>query len=141
VTGPQDVLAVLVRRALVPLVLAGAAASAVGLLVGAREGAGAGLGAVLVVVVFSGTLLLMRLTADMAPQLALGVALLAYWVKVSLLAMLLLAAHSLRWFDPWWFAGTVVAGTLLWCVLHVRAVAGARVLVFGSGGALDGRST
>ncbi|MCY7401394.1 MAG: hypothetical protein LH477_10615 [Nocardioides sp.] len=140
-TGPQDVLAVLVRRALVPLVAAGAGASAIGFLVGTREGLGALLGALLAVVVFTGTLLLMQLTADMAPQLALGVALLAYWTKVSLLAMLLLAARALEWFDPWWFGGSVVGGSLLWTVLHVRAVSGARVLVFGAGGALDGRSS
>ncbi len=136
-SGPQDVLVALVRRALVPLVAAGSGAAATGFVVGTRAGLGALLGALLTVLVFSGTLLLMRLTSEMAPQLALGVALLAYWTKVSLLAMLLLGARALDWFDPWWFGATVVGGSLLWTVLHVRAVAGAHVLVFGAGGALD----
>ena len=138
-TEPQDVLAVLVRRSLVVLAAAGAIASLAGLAVGGRQALGALVGTFLVVLTFSSTLALMHVTTTMDPHVALGVALLTYWVKMSLLVALLLASTSLRWFDPLWFGGVVVAGTLLWAVLHVRALAGARVLAFGVDDVRQGR--
>jgi hypothetical protein len=127
---PDDAYAVLVRRALVPTALVGAAATVAGFAAeGPRAGLGALVGTALVCLFFFTTLLLMRLTAPMAPKLTLGVALLAYWVKASVLGMFLLASPLLTWFDPLWFGAVVIAGTVCWMVLHVRGLWTARVLL------------
>ncbi len=125
---PDDAYAVLVRRALVPTALVGLVATAAGFgIEGSRAGLGALVGTALVCLFFFTTLLLMRLTAAMPPKLTLGVALLAYWVKASVLGMILLASPLLTWFDPVWFGAVVIAGTVCWMVLHVRGLWTARI--------------
>lgn len=136
-----DVFSVLVRRALVPLVLLGLLAVVAAVPFGRAAVLGAAVGTVLVAVFFATTLLLMRLTAPMAPALTLGVALLAYWTKASLLGLLLLASPALDWFDELWFGGTVVAGAVVWMVLHVRGLASARIPVFEPTATPDGRAS
>lgn len=132
---------VLVRRALLPLVGLGLVVTVAALPFGSRAAFGALVGSVLVTVFFATTLLLMRLTAPMAPRLALGVALLAYWTKASLLGVLLLSAPALGWFDPGWFGGTVIGGTLVWMVLHVRGLAAARIPVVDPAADLERRAS
>ncbi|GAB2682494.1 hypothetical protein [Thalassiella azotivora] len=137
----DDALAVLVRRALAPLAGSGLVVSAAALLAGVPAALGALVGTGLVSAFFASTLLLMRVTAAMDPRLTLGVALLAYWVKACVLGGVLLLSPVLTWFDPLWFGGVVVAGTLAWMALHVRALAGVRILAFQPADGTQGRAS
>jgi hypothetical protein len=79
-------------------------------------------GLAVVVAFFSTSAYAVAWAGRVSDQLTLPVALGTYLIKVSVLAIVLLAVRDLSWLDPQAFGLAVVAGTFAWTAVHARRV-------------------
>jgi ATP synthase protein I len=134
--------AALVRRGLLVVLAGGAVALVVSGLVAGVDGLlGAGAALLLVVLFFGSDVLLMRWTAPMDPVFVMGIVVMAYMLKLTLLALLLVALRGSDVFSLPAFAATVVAETLLGIVVAMWLSARTKTFVdpdLGAAGPVDG---
>lgn len=93
-----------------------------GLVRDARAAAWVVAGLAVVVVFFSISAYAVAWAGRVSDQLTLPVALGTYLIKVSVLAIVLLAVRDGPWLDPQAFGLAVVAGTFAWTGVHARRV-------------------
>jgi ATP synthase protein I len=122
--------AALVRRGLL-VVLAGGVVALVlsGVLAGADGLLGAAAALVLVVLFFGSDVLLMRWTAPMDPVIVMGIVVMTYLLKLTLLAILLVSLRGSDVFSLPAFAATVVAETLIGIVVAMWLSARTRTFI------------
>ena len=138
----EDPYAALLRGSLVPTAVVAALAVVVAGLSSRGALFGAVLAAVVVLVFFSASLLVMRRTARTAPRNVMAVALVTYITKVGLLGLLLVAFKDATWLSGTAFALTALACAAVWLVAEIRAYSKVRLLVFDeapAGDATDAR--
>lgn len=121
----------MLRGGALPAVAVAVPAVALGALLAGRDGAaGAAAGSAAVAASSLLTLVTMLVTRHVAPELALGAALLTYSTKVVALGLALLAWREATWMSPTAFALSVLAGVLAWTAGELRAFARLRLPVF-----------
>ena len=125
----DDPFAQMLRGSLLPTLAVGALAVTGAAIAGAREAWSAGLGAVLVVVFFSLSLLVMRRTANLEPTAVMAVVLATYTAKILALGAVMILLRDAAWLSGPALALTVIACTLVWLALEMRAFTRLRVLV------------
>lgn len=129
-SGPDDPYAAMLRGTLVPTSVA-ASVLVVGNAV--REGVsgllGALVAAVVVLVFFSVSLLVMRATADKGAAMVMAASLVSYVTKIGLLLLFLVLMKDATWASSIAFAVTAVVCAAVWMAFEVRAFARMRVLV------------
>ncbi len=91
---------------------------------------GAGLGTVVTVVFFTVSLLLMRWTRRLKPEMVMAVAVGAYATKVGLLLVLLVALYDVRGLSGIAFAAAVICCGTFWLAGHAYAFRKARFAVY-----------
>lgn len=128
---PDDPYAAMLRGPLVPTLVVGAvAAGAAYLLQGTAGLLGALLAAVVVILFFSASLLVMSRTARTAPQNVMAIALVMYITKVGLLGLLLVLLMDAPWLSGDAFALTALACAAVWLPLEIVAYSRARTLIY-----------
>lgn len=128
---PHDPYAAMLRGALVPTALAGAVASGVAFWLEGLAGLWGGvLAAVVVIVFFSASLVVMGRTARTAPANVMAIALVTYITKVGLLGLLLVLLQDATWLSGGAFAVTALVCAIVWLPLEIRSYSKARTLVF-----------
>ncbi|MFP5333945.1 MAG: hypothetical protein ACLGIV_01405 [Actinomycetes bacterium] len=126
----DDPYAAMLRGAAIPTVAVAVVALVVaGLLQGGPGLAGAALAALVVLLFFSASLLVMRAVARSNPASVLAAALLTYVTKVGLLGLFLLLVGGASWLSGDAFALTTVACAVVWLAFEVRSFARLRLLV------------
>ncbi len=93
-----------------------------GLVRDARAAAWVLAGLAVVVLFFSVSAYAVAWAGRVSDQLTLPVALGTYLIKVTVLAIVLLAVRDRTWLDPQAFGLAVVAGTFAWTGVHARRV-------------------
>jgi ATP synthase I chain len=122
----------MVRRALVPAVLALAVASALGwVLGGPGAAASAGIGIVLVYLNFAANGLSLAWASTISVVAVQAVALGGFAVRLAVVVAAMFALNTLDWFSPVAFGLTVVPATMLLLVYE------ARLAIRGLGGSLQ----
>ncbi|HVQ17685.1 MAG TPA: hypothetical protein VMT27_01460 [Actinomycetes bacterium] len=126
---PGEVPYVLFRRAAVPAALAACGCVVVATVVSGVSGlVGALLGAVIVVLFYVIDLLTLRLAERLAGSTLMPLMMTEYVVKISVLALLLLALWNTTAFDVRAMAVTVAVATVVWTV--ALGVIAARIATF-----------
>lgn len=126
----DDPYAAMLRGAAVPTAAVALVALVVaGTLRGGPGVVGAALAALVVLLFFSASLLVMRAVARSAPASVLAAALLTYVTKVGLLGLFLLLVGDATWLSGDAFALTTVACAVVWLGSEVRSFSRLRVLV------------
>lgn len=117
-----------------PLVLTGLVGAVVTLSAALLQGPpgliGAGAGSVVTVVFFIISVLLMRWTARMNPEMVMAVALTAYGTKVGLLMVLLIALYDRPGLSSLAFAAAIIFCTMTWLAGQTYAFRKGRFAVF-----------
>ncbi len=129
---PDDPYAAMLRGALLPTVVLGAAC--VALAAASEQGpgiVGALLAVVIVVVSFSSSLLVMRWAARTNPANVMAAALATYVGKVGLLGLFLILFGRAEWMSGTAFGLTAIASAAVWLLFEARAYYRMRTLVFG----------
>lgn len=94
---------------------------------------GAGLGAVIALAFFaSGHWAVSRILSG-RPEIALSGGLAVYLGQILVLFLLIALLKDATWLDPHWFAGAVVAVTLVWIVMLIWGTQRYKVLVVEPG--------
>ncbi len=125
----DDPYAQMLRGSLLPTLTVGAIATVGAAFVGAQEAWSASLGALLVVIFFSLSLLVMRRTANLEPTTVMAVVLATYTAKILALGAMMILLRDASWLSGTALALTVIACTLVWLALEMRAFTRLRVLV------------
>jgi ATP synthase protein I len=121
--------ATLFRRAAVPTSAAGSVVLvAASVAAGFDGGVGAVLGLGVVVAFFGFGLLVSRWTAASPPTTVMGLAMLSYLLKITLLALVLVLFHDTRLFSTGAFAAAVLVCTVVWLGAEVRAFTRVKML-------------
>ncbi|MGL5856938.1 MAG: hypothetical protein ACRC35_00755 [Angustibacter sp.] len=122
----------MLRGAAGPTLAVGGVISAIGFVIEPQTGWSAGLGALLVVVFFSLSLLVMRLTSHLSATSVMAVVLAVYTAKIMLLAVALFVLSGMAWVATRALGLTAIVCTMVWLALEMRAFSRLRVLVAGS---------
>jgi ATP synthase protein I len=131
-SAPDDTSAqfsAMLRGSALPTLAVGVIAVAIGLLVDTRSAWSAGLGALLVVVFFSISLLVMRQTARREPTVVMAVVLMAYTGKLLALTAALFLLRNASWISTRALGIATIACTVVWLGFEVRAFSRLRILV------------
>lgn len=117
------------RGALIPTAVAGLLAVVVGAVaVGPKGALGALLGALVVVVFFTVSLVVVGRASRVSPYAAMNAAILTYLVKIGVLFGLIVAFQDTTAFDTKAFGLTIVGCTLVWTTFEVRAFSRLKML-------------
>lgn len=119
----------LFRRAAVPTVAAGGVVLLVATVVAGMDGlVGAVLGVGVVLVFFGFGLVVSRWTAASPPTTVMGLAMMSYLLKITLLALLLVVFRDTSLFATEAFAAAVLVCTVVWLAAEVRAFTTTKML-------------
>ncbi|GAB7190435.1 hypothetical protein NUM3379_11410 [Kineococcus sp. NUM-3379] len=130
----EDPFGVLLRRSVLPTLVAGAlCAVGAGLWRGPAGGLSAALGAAIVVLFFGARLLVMRRAARTNPQMLLVIALAVYTGKVVLLGIAMLVLTQVAGVDTRTLGLTVLLTAVVWLAAEMRGFVRLRIPVFATG--------
>lgn len=122
--------------ALIPTAITAVLAVILAAVLGGPQAAGsAAFGAALVIASFSLSLLVMRSTAHQQPTTVMAVVLAAYTGKIVVLALVLILLYDASWLNGQAMALSIIACTLVWLALEMRAFTRLRILVAPGAGA------
>lgn len=91
--------------------------------------AGAALGTAVILFTSLATMALHPVLARTTPWMGFAAAFGFYWLKISLLGLILTSARLPEVAEPLWFGIVVISGTCWWLTMHLSIVAKARIPV------------
>ncbi|HEX8496286.1 MAG TPA: hypothetical protein VF661_03750 [Actinomycetales bacterium] len=127
--GAREQFAALLVGAVRPTLVMATLTVAVGAFFGAQAAWSAAIGALLVLVFFSLSLLVMRQTAHLEPTVVMAVVLATYTGKIIALGVAMFTLRGASWMDGRALGLAVIACTVVWLAFEMRAFTRLRVLV------------
>lgn len=119
----------MLRGAAVPTAAVGVGCVVIAAFVGGREARSAALGALLVLVFFSLSLVVMKRTAHLPPTTVMAVVLASYTAKIVALGVAMVLLRDVEWLSGRALALTIIGCTVVWLAFELRAFTRLRILV------------
>lgn len=137
----SDAFTQLLRGCVPPTVAAGLVCVVVAAFSSPMAAWSAGVGAVLVIVFFGLTLLVMQRTADLAPMTTMVVVMITYTLKVALLGAAMFLLPAVSWLSGYAVGVSITVCAMLWLFFEMRAYKRLRIFVYDPAGdaALEAR--
>lgn len=131
----SDAFAQLLRGSVLPTALAGLVCAVIGLFSSPKAAWSAAFGALLVILFFSLTLLVMKRTADMEPIAVMVAALITYTFKVVLVGVAVFLLRDVSWLSPYAAGMTIIVCAVVWLFFEMRSYKHLRIFAYDPDGA------